>query len=411
MSPRSPKVNKPSRKSRLRLSCHDCFKAKVKCNKARPGCARCLTIGRECGYVEYDKDGNVVGNTDCEPEAGGPLYAVRNDNSFNTFPGHGQDWDPALTATEENMGPVMPGPGILGGGLGLGGSIGASISTPGQAETGLLTDPPSAPMAWPPLNPSELLNKQSPISIHEQQIFYQKPSYEAPPLVPFPETPYRTLIQQDPAQMMVDQAGSPMNPWTPSQYCANSNTPSLSMPFRQYPSQLGPNAELDTPNPAHWPVHHQACECVGYCLGELKRLEAVSEGGGTDMLDLDDILTLGTSALDECSALLMCETCTQTPGRQASEMLAGATLIRISYLYLDGTCRILQTQNGHERAAQRTRLAQGLARFDGVCGAYAQMFGGLGYGSGGGVVTPMMEHLGEKLKVLRAVCDWRAGAV
>lgn len=130
------------------------------------------------------------------------------------------------------------------------------------------------------------------------------------------------------------------------------------------------------------------------------------------MLDVDDMLTLGTSALDECSALLMCETCTQTPDRQALETLAGATLIRISCLYLDGACRVLQSQNGQERAAQRTRLAQSLARFDGVCGAYAQMFGGLRYGSGGGVVvTPMMEHLGERLKVFRAFCDWRAGAV
>ncbi|KAG7288520.1 hypothetical protein NEMBOFW57_004873 [Staphylotrichum longicolle] len=322
MSPRSPKVSKPSRKSRLRLSCHDCFKAKVKCNKARPGCARCLTIGRECGYVEYDKDGNVVGNTGCEPEANGLLYAVRDDNSFDTFPGHGQDWNPALTAAEENMGPAIPGPDVLGGGLGLSGSIGASCY-------------------------------------------------------------------------------------------ADSNNPPLSMPFSQYPSQLGTNAELDTPNPAHWAVQHQACECVGYCLRELERLQVVSDGGGTDMLDLDDMFALSTSALDECSALLMCETCIQTTGRQALETLAGSTLIRISYLYLDEACRVLQSQNGQERAAQRTRLTQSLARFDGVCGAYAQMLAGSGMGAeaGGVVITPMMEHLGERLKVLRAVCDWRVGAV
>jgi hypothetical protein len=192
------------------------------------------------------------------------------------------------------------------------------------------------------------------------------------------------------------------------------------MPFPPYQDEFGiHNAKLDTPNPADWwPVQPNVCECVGYCLMALRRLEAVSETG-TDTLNLDDILALGTGALEECSTLLTCEACTrthahQTPDREASGMLVGATLVRISYLYLDAAYRVMALEtksDSQERAARRAGLAQGLARFDGVCGAYAQVFGGFGRGGGSGVITPMTEHLAARLKVLRAVCDWGTGAV
>jgi hypothetical protein len=309
------------------------------------------------------------------------------------------------------------------------GSMGGPLNKVDQGEVVPLAKPLSAPLAWPLVLPLDILAKQAPPPAQNRETFYPNPRPQTPPLVPNQETFYHNPFQQAAAPLFY-QTGSALNQGTtfPRFYADNSTTP-LNMPLTPYPTELGTYAAPDMSDPANRPVQHSVCGCVGYCLGELRRLEAVSEGGTgtgtgttTDMLDLDDILALATGALEECSTLLACEACTQTqtqtPDRQASEMLVGATLVRISDLYLDAACRVaLGAKDGLDMvaaaaaAAQRARLAQDVVRFDRVCGAYAQTFGGVGYGDGGGVTTPMVERLGEQLKVLRAVCDGRVGAV
>jgi hypothetical protein len=45
------------RQLRLRASCDGCFLAKVKCNKTRPICSRCLRCGTDCVYSPSSRSG------------------------------------------------------------------------------------------------------------------------------------------------------------------------------------------------------------------------------------------------------------------------------------------------------------------------------------------------------------------
>ena len=57
-----PKKHKPpsdSQKPKLRASCDGCYLTKIKCNKARPMCSRCLTYGTDCTYSPSSRSGRT----------------------------------------------------------------------------------------------------------------------------------------------------------------------------------------------------------------------------------------------------------------------------------------------------------------------------------------------------------------
>lgn len=66
MSP--PKATRGSESSttRLRASCDGCYLAKIKCNKARPMCSRCLTYGIDCVYSPSSRSGRVKRDSDSD---------------------------------------------------------------------------------------------------------------------------------------------------------------------------------------------------------------------------------------------------------------------------------------------------------------------------------------------------------
>lgn len=46
-------------KTKLRASCDGCYLTKIKCNKARPMCSRCLTYGTDCVYSPSSRSGRT----------------------------------------------------------------------------------------------------------------------------------------------------------------------------------------------------------------------------------------------------------------------------------------------------------------------------------------------------------------
>jgi hypothetical protein len=380
MSPKATRNAPPPRKSRPRQSCHDCFKAKVKCDKERPGCTRCVTIGRDCGYVDYDQDGNVV----VESPAAAAAVAYEPQNLM-AVPHSNDEFHPALV-------PALVGSGQAGWDLGTTAMIAGDGNTMAVLVSGgihagtnpTVTTLPTG-LAWQQaVHPAEFLDHRTPI---------QPSSAGGPPYQFSPGTDASLLH-------------SPFAPDLTGLDIYHSEHP----PFANLPAQ-----------PGGWPAQPPPlCGCLSHCLKGLQQLELASTEG---LLHVDEILALCLEALAACSALLACGACRQSAGPQSTTATLLATVLeRVAGLYLEvgyllapvgssigGTADAPGGAPGagggeYDRSAHAELLARHLVRLDRVCGMYAGVFGGLG--DGGGAMDEMMGSLVERLKALRAVCDW-----
>jgi hypothetical protein len=59
MSPNKSGHGSAFSKTKLRASCDGCYLSKIKCNKARPMCSRCLTYGIDCVYSPSSRSGRA----------------------------------------------------------------------------------------------------------------------------------------------------------------------------------------------------------------------------------------------------------------------------------------------------------------------------------------------------------------
>ena len=59
MSWTKSKLASDSQQKKLRASCDGCYLTKIKCNKARPMCSRCLTYGIDCVYSPSSRSGRT----------------------------------------------------------------------------------------------------------------------------------------------------------------------------------------------------------------------------------------------------------------------------------------------------------------------------------------------------------------
>ncbi len=371
----APRRNSAPRKSRPRHSCHDCFKAKVKCDKERPGCTRCVTIGRDCGYVDYDQNGNVIGSPTtaaCDAQPDAPVFpALGNDEFYPLGPAFasGQGWNLG-TAT------MMTGDGMT--------AHSMSVMVSGiQAETDLSTSPLSIRLPWQqPLQPV-------------QHAEFLDPRASMPPSTA--EMPY------------------PLDTGNDASLSNLSLAPNLDGPVMHH---IGPTGQPVFASAAgDWPVQsNNICGCFSQCLGGLQQLEVVSTEG-VALLDLNGILSLCLEALAACSALLSCGACQQSAEPQTTALLLATALNKISGLYLDACCNLAETSPatpmhasgalavvGNGRSVMADMLAQHLAKLDQVCGMFASALGGLR--DGGGVMDATTASLVERMKALRAMCDW-----
>jgi hypothetical protein len=59
-----------TRQPKLRASCDGCYQSKIKCNKDRPMCSRCLTYGIDCVYSPSSRSGRGKKNRDTNTAKG-----------------------------------------------------------------------------------------------------------------------------------------------------------------------------------------------------------------------------------------------------------------------------------------------------------------------------------------------------
>ncbi len=409
-SPQSARSGTAPRKSRPRQSCHDCFKAKVKCDKERPGCTRCVTIGRDCGYVDYDRDGNVVGSPDSEFQPSEPPWPAASPDDFRPLDAafaSGQLWNLSPGMVHGGASHSMPTFGMESPVMNVGDS-GVLTSAARQAET----TTPSATLlvtglAWQHLHPVDsvrFLGRQN--------------------------STLASVPQGMPCELGAGYGMPQHQPFAPNLDGLNMYHDFNPQAFGNLPAQVP--CFQDASVSEGWQVQPNVCGCFSHCLKGLHRLDMVSTGGA-GLLDFDGILTLNLEALTQCSTLLSCGACRQSSEPQTTAMLLATTLSRISALYLDASCRLAPSsadtdrsastpikpagvlglgafmpgENGeHDLPARTALLARHLVKLDKVCGMYVSAFNGLEDDSG--VIGPMTASLVEQLKILRGICDWTA---
>ena len=409
-SPQSARSGNAPRKSRPRQSCHDCFKAKVKCDKERPGCTRCVTIGRDCGYVDYDRDGNVVGSPDCErqpSELPWPAPGLDDFRPLDVAFASGQGWNLGSGMVDGGTAHSMPildmarpamnagDPDVL-----TGAARQTEMTTPSAA---LL----SARLAWQHLHPVDSVR-----------------------FLGSQDTTLASAPQGIPWELGVGYGMPQHQPFAPSLNGLDMYHDFNPQTFGNLPAQVP--CYQDASVAEDWQAQPNVCGCFSHCLKGLHRLEMVSMGGA-GLLDFDGILTLNLEALTQCSTLLSCGACRQSSEPQTTAMLLATTLSRISSLYLDASCRLVPSsadadraastplnsagalglgafmpgENGeHDMPARTELLARHLVKLDKVCGMYVGAFNGLE--DDNGVIGPMTTSLVDQLKALRGICDWTA---
>jgi hypothetical protein len=75
---------------RVEIACHNCRKAKSKCDREKPTCSRCTGLGKEC---EYTKRACIKGSPSEEPLIPILLPKTALDSTFEVVKELSEDWE------------------------------------------------------------------------------------------------------------------------------------------------------------------------------------------------------------------------------------------------------------------------------------------------------------------------------
>lgn len=315
---------------KLRESCDSCLIAKVKCSKARPVCARCLSNGAACGYSPSSRAGRKNRKDSASKPTG--ISTRHEDNS---------ELAESVPPTPSPYLPLMR-------------------SMLDQHDHPLLNSNKSAfHRSTPTLSQDDINRRHSFIgngfSTPQEESFDVADLFPTPP---FPEDFGEALLQFSPQPYFQDFVPTTPSPRTVAAqslaspaWAVNDNPYSISpsdqpsldlMTFGTHPpsshSTASPDvASQDSAQPDHPDMgNRHTCDCFAVCLQALQTLHnhshlpAASQQGG---LPFDVVLTINREAMVGCSAMLDCAKCVSKSGSSISTMLLATIFGKIISLY------------------------------------------------------------------------------
>ena len=314
---------------KLRESCDSCLIAKVKCSKARPVCARCLSNGAACGNIPSSRAGRKNRNAGASKP---PVVSTRR--------GDGSEHAESVPPTPNPYLPLMH-------------------TMLDQHDHPLLNSDKSVFHRSTPTLSLEDINRRHSF-VGNCFSSPQEEGIEATdffPTPPFAEDFGETLLQFSPQPYFQDCI-----PTTPSPRASGAQqlaSPSWTINDNPYSASPSAQSSLDllafgmhpSSNSAASPevppqdlpqLDHselgikQTCDCFALCLQALQTLHnhshlpASSQPGG---LPFDVVLTINREAMVGCSAMLDCAKCVSKTGNSISTMLLATIFGKIISLY------------------------------------------------------------------------------
>jgi hypothetical protein len=85
MSGTKTKRSSDSHQTKLRASCDGCYLTKIKCNKARPMCSRCLTYGIDCVYSPSSRSGRTKKDPNSNASKSDSEYGPSSNSQGQTY--------------------------------------------------------------------------------------------------------------------------------------------------------------------------------------------------------------------------------------------------------------------------------------------------------------------------------------
>ena len=313
---------------KLRESCDSCLIAKVKCSKARPVCARCLSNGAACGYSPSSRAGRKNRNA----SASKPMrVSTRHDDNSEL-----------AESVPPSPSPYLP----------------LMHSMLDQHDHPFLNSNKSAFHPSTPTLSQEDLNRR-PSFMGNGFPTPQDEGLEAADLFPTPPFDFgEALLQFSPQPYFQDfdpttppsRTGAPQSlaspAWTVNENpysIPSSDQPSLDlMGFGTHSSSSHSTASPDVPSqdsaqPDQPDMGNRyTCDCFALCLQALQTLHnhshlpAASQQGG---LPFDVVLTINREAMVGCAAMLNCAKCVSKSGNSISTMLLATIFGKIISLY------------------------------------------------------------------------------
>ncbi|KAI0479645.1 hypothetical protein F4859DRAFT_443012 [Xylaria cf. heliscus] len=305
-----------TRAPRLRASCDGCFLAKVKCSKARPCCARCLTCGILCNYSPSSRAGKPKPESQPTSSIQAPPRELQ--PPMNTSPDNTNNMIPYLPTQTQNQAYALNGPWTM----------------PQAGSNGPMARNPSLESNMPLMELDNAgLARLDPISAAHPE-FYQS---HTSPWVPTTNAP--SSIFPD-----VSAAGNQL-PFTAEDQSFDGTVPTLANATTQgmvlYPqAHTSPDANLNyLPSPNSTPLVEPTlypttapiiCECFAGCLQSLLDLHNAS---AQNPIPLNLVLAVNEKAVDGCAVLMTCKRCLTQSGPDTTTMVLTAILSKSASSY------------------------------------------------------------------------------
>ncbi|KFZ24049.1 hypothetical protein V502_01482 [Pseudogymnoascus sp. VKM F-4520 (FW-2644)] len=316
----SSKASDKTRLQRLRASCDWCFFAKVKCNKTRPICSRCLAYGTDCKYspsLRIGKPSTHKQISNSNINVGAADRDINIDEAMHSRLAFDSQATPI--ATDKKKYPVFrfdTNLSISSGPADGNRDKSSSSNTTASLRNDALLD--AFDLGLPP-STTELFD----LSL---------------PWTPIPQDELgNPLVQNDQGTMM---------PW-PKSSGAVPQPNSFSPWFDSQPSNLPfpprTNAELPSPNAlfhANSPPHCRTnakispsyCNCFTTCLQSLQALH--NHSNTTRLVSAFDMaLTINRKAVEGCASMLACSECVSKSGSNTTTMLLATIMEKILSFY------------------------------------------------------------------------------
>ena len=260
----------------LRDSCHNCYKAKVKCSKTKPECERCINRGYRCVYLPSRRRGRTK------------AMSGRRTSQSSPTPSHRDSLD-----CSSQCGSIM-----------LPDDLDLSKTLPHRSKY-----PASDFPALDTLNGSS----SSPID------FFAVPE-SAPSLFSEPDI----SPSQDFFGTNFGMPGFPLS--------ASANPGLFTPPASAQGTPEGRKQNMFSPESIMAHLSSLQCDCLSQCLEALNILYRPSASlDCTPSFDL--IMTMNTWATSQCSSTLNCMKCFSQGGNSSLAMLLGTLLIKILAYY------------------------------------------------------------------------------
>ncbi|KAI1302073.1 hypothetical protein F5Y03DRAFT_217172 [Xylaria venustula] len=321
-----------TRQPRLRASCDGCFLAKVKCSKARPLCARCLSCGIMCNYSPSSRCGKPKPDNNHTPQSNpphNPHMRALLDNNKPMAPYVPITHDSNLYPLQTSW-PTPPASGV-GDSMSRNPSFSSGFSLPGTN--------------------TNRMNEQDQLSAHSN--LYSGITWD--PSVAIPGTTFSgialptTRLQEPhvrshsfdasmPISMSMDVPMEMPMEWsyTPQEMLSCSQVPTPnSIASNYFPSPTAVQSTLYQQNQYEQQDQQNEqngsqCTCFIDCLQSAMDLHNIS---ANPQINFEIALQYNQKAIQGCFNMLECRTCLSKPHMDTNIMLLAATIGKVASTY------------------------------------------------------------------------------